>query len=114
MTIRTYHCHIYFDISEMSLAEEVRQDIALSLPVLSYVGQLIPFPIGPHPKPMFELHIPASQYEHAVNVIEEKRQKLSVLIHPVQENELEAHTSAARWLGPVLPLNLSVLKQPHF
>ena len=98
----------------MALAEEVRQDIAQSLPVLTYVGQLIPFPIGPHPKPMFELHIPASHYEHAVNLIEVKRQHLSVLLHPVQVDELEAHTSAARWLGPVLPLNLSVLKQHHF
>ena len=58
---------------------------------------------------MFEIHIPASEIEKITPVLDEMRQGLSVLIHPVQENELEAHTVGARWLGEELPLSLKAL-----
>ena len=44
-----------------------------------------------------------------IRVIDEKRQGLSVLIHPVQENEMEAHTVFTKWLGEELPLDLNIL-----
>jgi aromatic ring-cleaving dioxygenase len=105
-----YHGHIYFSLDEIELARQVRENIIKELPQLTYAGQLIPIPIGPHPKPMFEIHIPASHINFAMATIDALRQGLSVLIHPVQANELDAHTNAARWLGAKLPLNLSVLK----
>ena len=52
-------------------------------------------PIGPHPKPMFEIHIPIADLEVAIQTIDSLRQGLTVLIHPVQTNELEAHTKLA-------------------
>jgi aromatic ring-cleaving dioxygenase len=109
--IQTYHAHIYFTLDEMPLAGQVRVNIIKELPQLSYKGQLIPMPIGPHPKPMFEIHIPASQINYAMATIDALRQGLSVLIHPVQTDELDAHTEAARWLGEKLSLNLEILKQ---
>lgn len=59
---------------------------------------------------MFELHIPAAEIDDAIRIIEQKRRGLSVLIHPVQANELEAHTASARWLGTPLALKLEVLQ----
>jgi len=106
-----YHGHIYFDLADAALAAQVRQDIATAIPFLTYLGQLIPIPIGPHTKPMFEIHIPASKLEQALHIIEQKRKGLSVLIHPVQADELDAHTNSARWLGTPLALKLEVL--PH-
>lgn len=94
----------------MSLAAQVRENILNELPQLSYKGQLIPMPIGPHPQPMFELHIPAFQINYAMAALDVLREGLSVLIHPVQADELQAHTNGARWLGTKLALNLSVLK----
>jgi|SRR3990172_5992532 len=110
--MQTFHGHIYFSESEIGLAARVRENLAKALPQLTYVGRLIPKPIGPHSKPMFEIHIPASEIDTATSVISEMRQGLSVLIHPVQENELDAHTVSAKWLGPRLSLDLEVLK-PH-
>lgn len=107
--MQTFHGHIYFLGNEIDRAAIVRENIAKALPQLTYVGRLIAKPIGPHPRPMFEIHIPASEIEKIMPVLDEMRQGLSVLIHPVQENELEAHTVDARWLGDELPLNLKVL-----
>ena len=104
-----FHGHIYFSADQIERATEVRQNLASALPQLTYLGKLITRPIGPHTKPMFEIHIPAAEIERIMPVIEELRQGLSVLIHPVQENELEAHTTGAQWLGEKLPLDLKVL-----
>ena len=108
--IQTYHAHIYFALEEMSLAAQVRDNIIKHLPQLTYTGQLIPISIGPHPLPMFEIHIPASSINLAMATIESLRKDFSVLIHPVQTDELAAHTNGASWLGEKLTLNLNVLK----
>jgi aromatic ring-cleaving dioxygenase len=108
--IQTYHAHIYFSTDEMALAAQVRESIIKQLPQLTYAGQLIPISIGPHPQPMFEIHIPASSINFAMATMNELREGLSVLVHPVQTDELAAHTSGASWLGEELPLNLNVLK----
>ena len=106
-----YHAHIYFNLDETELASQVRANIIRNLPQLTYKGQLIPMPIGPHPKPMFEIHIPAADINYAMVTIDALRQGLSVLIHPVQHDEMAAHTDDAKWLGEKLPLNLDILKQ---
>ena len=108
--IQTYHAHIYFSLEQMALATQVRENILNELPQLSFRGQLIPMPIGPHPLPMFEIHIPATSINLALATIDALRQGLSVLVHPLQHDELQAHTNDARWLGNKLVLNLSVLK----
>jgi aromatic ring-cleaving dioxygenase len=107
--IQTYHAHIYFTLDEMPLAIQVRANIIKALPQLTYTGQLIPIAIGPHPQPMFEIHIPAACINLAMATIDGLREGLSVLIHPVQTNELEAHTASASWLGIQLKLKLEVL-----
>jgi aromatic ring-cleaving dioxygenase len=107
--IQSYHAHIYFGLDEMALATQVRENIMKELPQLTYAGQLIPIAIGPHPQPMFEMHIPASHINLAMATIDKLREGLSVLIHPVQTNELEAHTASASWLGIQLKLKLEVL-----
>lgn len=109
--IQTYHAHIYFTLDKMPLATRVRENIIKELLQLTYTGQLIPVPVGPHPKPMFEIHIPASHIELAMASIDAHRSGLSVLIHPVQHDEMAAHTVGARWLGEKLQLNLEILKQ---
>ncbi len=108
--IQTYHAHIYFALDELTLATQVRENIIAALPQLTYTGQLIPISIGPHPLPMFEIHIPAASINLAMATIDRLRKEFSVLVHPVQADELAAHTSGARWLGKKLTLNLNVLK----
>lgn len=104
-----FHAHIYFTDNEIELAQQVRNDLIRAIPQLTYVGELIPKPIGPHSRPMFEIHIPAAEIDHIAPVIDKKRAGLSVLIHPVQDDELAAHTVFARWLREKLELDLNIL-----
>ena len=105
-----YHAHIYFDNEQSTLASKVRDNIIQDIPQLTYRGQLIPMSVGPHPKPMFELHIPGDCINYAMASMDALREGLSVLIHPVHEDEYLAHTAEARWLGSKLPLKLKILK----
>lgn len=105
-----FHAHLYFSVTEIPLASQVREDIAKALPYLTYIGQLIPMPIGPHAKPMFEMHIPAHKIAQATTTLDALRKGFSVLIHPVQVDELAAHTIEAVWLGEKLALKLDVLQ----
>lgn len=109
--MREYHLHVYFSIDQLELAETVRANLMRVLPELTYVGELIPYPVGPHPLPMFELHLPAGEVELALPVMEAVRQGLSVLIHPVLDDHLRAHTVEARWLGPELSLDVNFLRR---
>lgn len=93
--IQTFHGHIYFSADETTLATEVRENIIEALPQLTYIDSLTPIFIDPHTKPMFEIHIPASIKNYALASIDGLREGLSVLVHPVQQNELEAHTNSA-------------------
>ncbi len=108
--ITAYHAHIYFELEQRTLAEQARLAIIKAIPQLTYVGKLIPMLVGPHPKPMFEMHIPAIVLDKAMIAMEKYREELTVLIHPVQNDELAAHTIDARWLGKPLTLNVDIFK----
>lgn len=107
--METFHAHIYFSKNESVLAEKVRDNLIYAIPQAAHVSELILDPPGPHPKPMFEIHIPAVDINKAALLIDKKRAGLSVLIHPAQEDKLAAHTIFARWLGERLPLNFDAL-----
>lgn len=107
--MHSYHAHVYFALNQTALASAVRDNILKDIPQITYAGQLIPLSVGPHTMPMFELHIPASMINYAKASIDALREGLSVLIHPVQQDELDAHTRAAIWLGEKLPLKLDML-----
>ena len=62
--IPTYHVHIYFALDAINLVCQVQVNITHALPQLSYVGE-IPVPIRPHPMPMFDILIPASDNDQA-------------------------------------------------
>ncbi len=109
--MKDFHLHVYFSPDQQAQAAGVRQALIHALPGLTYKGNLIGQPIGPHPLPMFELHIPADDLEAALPIVEKLRQDLSVLIHPILEEHLSAHTIAARWLGRPLPLDLDFLRR---
>lgn len=106
----TFHAHLYFSAAEIPLASQIREDITKTLPYLTYIGQLIPVPVGPHTKPMFEMHIPAHEIAHATTALDTMRAGFSVLIHPVLADELAAHTKQAVWLGEKLALKLELLQ----
>ena len=104
-----YHAHIYFDSSERSAADRLRQLLAQSNLVL-FVGQLRDEPVGPHPKPQFELHFREEVLPQVMACIEESG--LTALVHPLTDDDLADHTSLGQWIGAPLSLDLSVLDPP--
>lgn len=105
---KAYHAHIYFGLDELALAESIRQRMIDAIPALTYKGVLISKLVGPHPKPMFELHFPAEVLAETMATLDQLRNHLAILIHPVHDEYLKAHTAEAIWLGNPLTLNVAV------
>ena len=106
---RWYHLHVYFDHTTSEIAAEVRDHLAHSSLSFPYLGRLIPRAVGPHDGPMFEAHVSADELDEALALLEHVRGPLSVLVHPVVEDELAAHSELAQWLGDPKPVHLDRL-----
>ncbi|MDV5167933.1 DOPA 4,5-dioxygenase family protein [Photobacterium rosenbergii] len=102
-----YHAHIYFDECQINAAERLHEKIAQRQDV-SRVFPLVHREVGPHSKPMFEVHF-ADNKQGFVDWLDNERGELSVLIHPVSDDVLSDHTTKAIWLGAVLPIKTEIL-----
>ncbi len=89
--------------------EKMLQELKINSAVIGGAGPVRSGPIGPHPVPMFEAWFQPEVLHVVLEWIYYNRQGLSVLIHPLSENELKDHTERALWLGEKQPLDLSIL-----
>ncbi|MGF1732535.1 DOPA 4,5-dioxygenase family protein [Photobacterium kasasachensis] len=105
-----YHAHIYFDLSQQSLAEQIHQQIRLSRADTTAIFPLVKKKVGPHVKPMFEVQFNDNQFGF-IEWLEQHRAGLSVLIHPVTGNHLADHTRDAIWLGERLSVRTEIFGQ---
>ena len=110
-----YHAHIYYDENSWDSAHRLHQelsDILMGgmLADLLFVGRMCDTGVGPHPLPQFEIHFRASVLPDITKVL--KASGLTVLIHPLTDDDLADHTTLAHWLGEPLPLDESVLDPP--
>ena len=71
---------------------------------------LVEFPIGPHPLPMFEAPVSATNLPAIEAQLVASRVNCSILIHEKTNNHMNDHTEGARWLGTPLELNLEFLR----
>ncbi|MGB0647966.1 MAG: DOPA 4,5-dioxygenase family protein [Bradymonadia bacterium] len=104
-----YHCHIYFSETTADKARGLYQ-LASSNPSIEAVGRFHLHPIGPHPCCQFQLLVKTTQLGEVTEWIERHRDGLDVLIHPEIEDDYEAHTTYAYWLGNAQPLCLDLFK----
>lgn len=104
-----YHAHVYFDEASRASAAALRERIVNDLAGRVRVHGLIDQPIGPHPLPMFEVDVPAEQYQPVVSWLEKNHATHSILIHPITGDDLADHRDHPRWIGRPLPLNLAFL-----
>lgn len=81
-----------------------------SLPDLVLVGKMFMEPVGPHPKPQFELHFLAPALPEVERVL--RASGLTCLVHPLTDDDLADHTTLAAWIGEPLPLDETVLDPP--
>jgi DOPA 4,5-dioxygenase len=110
-----YHAHIYFGPRERTAADRLRQRLSEEKGVgefasVVFVGELRDQPVGPHPTGQFQIHFLEDALPQVRGLLEATG--LTVLVHPLTDDDLADHTSLGQWLGEPLPLDLSVLDPP--
>lgn len=109
MTASAYHAHVYFHHEEVEVAAALQSRAKAFLAGLAEVHPPVPRPVGPHHAPMFEIDFDQAQHAVVVDWLQAHRGHMTVLVHPVADDEVTAHTRDALWLGERLPLDLSKL-----
>ncbi|HEU5133567.1 MAG TPA: DOPA 4,5-dioxygenase family protein [Steroidobacteraceae bacterium] len=110
-----YHAHIYYDHDSWDSAHRLHQELSDmlmggTLADLLFVGRMCETGVGPHPLPQFEIHFRASALPAITRVL--KASGLTVLVHPLTDDDLADHTTLAQWIGEPLLLDESVLDPP--
>lgn len=102
--MKNYHAHIYFDPEEMVTIKEVHGEASKRRDLMQ-VFRIVPFPVGPHPKGMFEAHFDDATKEKVLEWFRENRSGLDVLIHEETGDDHRDHSENVIWLGEELPLD---------
>lgn len=107
MSTEHYHAHVYFEVDQLAIAQQLHEELSARFPVV--MGRIFTRPIGPHPMPMFQVIFAASQFAGLVQWLLHNRQGLDILVHGVSGDDLNDHTELTLWLGQSHKLDLSVL-----
>ena len=108
--IQGYHAHIYYDPGTRAVAERLREAIGPAFDVR--LGRWHDRPVGPHPKSMYQIAFPVSEFPRLVPWLMLNRAGLDVLVHPETGEDYEDHAYHALWLGRPLSLDLESLRKP--
>jgi aromatic ring-cleaving dioxygenase len=108
-TIRGFHVHVYFDTGTRGIAERLHEGIETRFD--AKVGKLHGQPVGPHPKPMFEVTATPEQFASIVTWLMLNREGLSVLVHPVTDDAIADHETRTLWMGESLPLDVDFVRR---
>ena len=81
-----------------------------ALTSLLFVGEMRDKNVGPHPKPQFEVHFLAAALQVVMPLLSPSG--LTVLVHPLTQDDVADHTSLAQWIGAPLALDETVLDPP--
>ena len=104
-----FHAHIYFTDETRASALALRERLLNTTEFCVDVRPTRDRPIGPHPQPMFNVHVDDGNFAAFVHWLMRNHGPHPVLIHPVTGDDLRDHTHHAMWLGPALPLLLDAL-----
>jgi DOPA 4,5-dioxygenase len=108
--ITGYHAHIYYDDPETrARAAVLREAIDAQFDVV--LGRWREEPVGPHPKPMYQVAFAPAVFAAIVPWLALNHRGLSVLIHPETGDDPADHSEHALWLGEKLPLDLTFLRR---
>jgi DOPA 4,5-dioxygenase len=107
--IRGFHAHVYFDTMTRGTAEWVYAALARGFGVK--LGSLHGQPVGPHPKPMFQVTLAPEEFATVVPWLMFHRSGLSVLVHPTTDDDVADHDSRPLWMGEALPIDIDFLQR---
>ena len=110
-----FHAHVYYEAADRATAHKLHSELQATkglgdLADVVFVGEMRDHPVGPHPRPQFEVHF----YGKALPTVLEriKANSLRALVHRLTNDDLADHTSEALWIGEPLSLDLTVLDPP--
>ncbi len=104
-----YHAHIYFDAATEAHARELCVNAWQACHV--GLGRFHKQPVGPHPRWSCQLTFDAAEFDRLVPWLDEHREGLDILVHPLTGDALAEHTEHARWLGEEVALNVEIFKR---
>ena len=116
--MKNYHAHIYFDVNQQDEASQLQRKISAHfLNKKIAVSRLVNRPIGPHPKPMFEVDFFVTEHAEVVEFITKNIGTLSCLVHENTGDDVRDHSEGIQWIGPTLTLDFSffeeILRHPN-
>ena len=114
-----FHFHVYyFPKSQMTESRKFHELVQNELKPNGHlancvVGNYDDGPVGPHPIAQFVTCCNATSLPTAIGFFMKTRDslKLPILLHPLTKSEKVDHTTRAMWMGPSIPLDISVLPE---
>lgn len=104
-----YHIHIYFNAAAQKKAEAVANDLQRRFPDavedVHRVGK-----VGPHTTQNIGVVIKPEGFGEVVGWLQRHSEGLSILVHPVSNDDLKDHADAAMWIGKPVDLNLGFFR----
>jgi len=107
--ITGYHAHIYFDRKTRRNAAELRAALGERFDVV--LGRWREDPVGPHPQAMYQVAFGTELLAEFLPWLMLNRRGLSILVHPLTDNDLADHTDFPLWLGEKLDLNIELINR---
>ena len=103
--IRGFHAHVYYENDETrEIAAKIRAYVEQNFAVI--MGSWRDEPVGPHPRPMFQIAFQPALFEQVVPWLMLNREGLSILVHTETGNHVADHRDFPLWLGEKLQLDI--------
>ncbi len=107
-TINGFHAHIYYEPGTRQTAARLREGLAqFDVRLGSWHDE----PVGPHPKPMYQVLFAPDQFGEIVPWLMLHREGLDILVHPETGTNVKDHLDHSLWLGKKLELNIGVFRR---
>eukprot|EP01013_Petalomonas_cantuscygni_P024121 TRINITY_DN45690_c0_g1_i1.p1 TRINITY_DN45690_c0_g1~~TRINITY_DN45690_c0_g1_i1.p1 ORF type:complete len:152 (-),score=7.81 TRINITY_DN45690_c0_g1_i1:171-626(-) len=103
--------HVYYTPETRNDAVAVRSALKSAFPKYQ-VYDMVDRPVGPHPIPMFEVHLPPQDASAVVAWLQKNGRGLRAMIHPhSHEGPRKDHSVHIYWVSDPLPLNFAIFDQ---
>ncbi len=107
--ITGYHAHIYYDPDTRNAARAVR--LAIEARFRCELGRWHDKPVGPHPKPMYQVAFEPDAFPEIVPWLMLNRSGLDILVHPNTGDAVADHDVNPLWIGEKLTLDIETLRR---